>query len=99
VLDLFISIQEQTGVAYLFISHDLSVIRHISHRVAVLYHGEIVESGHCDQVTARPEQPYTKRLFMASPVPNPEEQAKRREARWAFAAEQAAAAENGTSAA
>ncbi len=90
VLDLFIDIQEQTGVAYLFISHDLSVIRHISHRVAVLYHGEIVESGECDQVTARPEHPYTQRLFMAAPVPNPIEQTKRREARWKLMAEQAA---------
>ena len=63
VLDLFIEIQERTGVAYLFISHDLAVVRHISHRVAVMYRGEIVESGDGDQVTARPEHPYTQRLL------------------------------------
>ena len=81
VLDLFIEIQERTGVAYLFISHDLAVVRHISHRVAVMYHGEIVESGDGDQVTARPEHPYTQRLFMAAPVPDPDQQEERRVAR------------------
>ena len=81
VLDLFIEIQERTGVAYLFISHDLAVVRHISHRVAVMYHGEIVETGDGDQVTARPQHPYTQRLFMAAPVPDPDHQEQRREAR------------------
>jgi ABC-type glutathione transport system ATPase component len=84
VLDLFIDIQERTGVAYLFISHDLAVVRHISHRVAVMYRGEIVETGDGDQVTARPEHPYTQRLFLAAPVPNPDEQEKRRHARRAL---------------
>lgn len=78
VLDLFIEVQERTGVAYLFISHDLAVIRHISHRVAVIYRGEIVESGSGDQVTAAPEHPYTQQLFLASPVADPDEQAARR---------------------
>ncbi|MFC5789837.1 ABC transporter ATP-binding protein [Agromyces tardus] len=84
VLDLFIEIQERTGVAYLFISHDLAVVRHISHRVAVMYHGEIVESGEGDQVTARPQHPYTQRLFMAAPVPDPDQQEERRVARRAL---------------
>ena len=78
VLDLFIEIQERTGVAYLFISHDLAVVRHISHRVAVMYHGEIVETGEGDQVTSAPEHPYTQRLFMAAPVPDPVRQEQRR---------------------
>jgi ABC-type glutathione transport system ATPase component len=78
VLALFLEIQEDTGVAYLFVSHDLDVIRHISHRVAVMYRGEIVERGEGEQVTTRPEHPYTKRLFLASPVADPERQAQRR---------------------
>ena len=78
VLDLFLEIQERTGVAYLFISHDLAVVRHLSHRVAVMYRGEIVEWGDGDQVTARPEHPYTQRLFLASPVPDPDRQEHRR---------------------
>ena len=81
MLDLLIEIQERTGVAYLLVSHDLAVVRHISHRVAVMYHGEIVEWGDGDQVTSHPRHPYTQRLMMAAPVPDPDEQAKRREQR------------------
>ena len=81
VLDLFLEIQERTGVAYLFISHDLAVVRHLSHRVAVMYQGEIVEWGQGEQVTQDPQHPYTKRLMMAAPVPNPVEQTARREER------------------
>ena len=84
MLDLFIEIQERTGVAYLFVSHDLAVVRHISHRVAVMYRGEMVETGDGDQVTARPEHPYTQRLFLAAPVPNPDHQKERRAARRAL---------------
>ena len=68
-------------VAYLLISHDLAVVRHLSHRVAVMYRGEIVEWGDGEQVTSQPRHPYTQRLMMASPVPDPDEQAKRREQR------------------
>lgn len=78
VLDLFVEIQERTGVAYLFITHDLSVVRHVSHRVAVMYSGEVVEWGDAKRVTSDPEHPYTQRLWMANPVPDPDEQAKRR---------------------
>jgi ABC-type glutathione transport system ATPase component len=84
VLDLFLEIQERTGVAYLFISHDLSVIRYLSHRVAVMYKGEIVEWGDGEQVTSRPEHPYTNRLMMAAPVSDPDRQAVRREKRRAL---------------
>ena len=78
VLALFKEIQERTGVAYLFVSHDLGVVRHLSHRVAVMYRGEIVEWGDGDQVTSQPEHPYTQRLFLAAPVADPIEQEKRR---------------------
>ena len=78
VLDLFLQIQKDTGVSYLFVSHDLDVVRHISHRVAVMYRGEIVEQGPADMVTRDPEHPYTQRLLLASPVPDPDRQEKRR---------------------
>jgi ABC-type glutathione transport system ATPase component len=78
VLALFKEIQERTGVAYLFVSHDLAVVRRLSHRVAVMYQGEIVEWGDGDQVTSHPEHPYTQRLFLAAPVADPIEQEKRR---------------------
>ena len=90
VLDLFRQIQEQTGVAYLFVSHDLAVVRHLSHRVAVMLHGEIVEWGDGDQVTSRPEHPYTQRLFLAAPVPDPDRQTGRRDDRKRLLAEQQA---------
>jgi ABC-type glutathione transport system ATPase component len=86
VLDLFIEIQEATGVAYLFITHDLSVVRHISHRVAVMLRGEIVETGDAATITSAPEHPYTQRLLLASPVADPVRQAQRRAERHRFMA-------------
>ena len=86
VLELFKEIQERTGVAYLFISHDLAVVRHLSHRVAVMFRGEIVEWGDGDEVTARPQHPYTQKLFLAAPVPDPAAQKKRRAERRLLAA-------------
>ncbi|WP_285246639.1 ATP-binding cassette domain-containing protein [Pseudarthrobacter sp. efr-133-R2A-89] len=78
VMNLFIDIQRQTGVAYLFISHDLAVVRHISHRVSVVYRGDIVETGPADLVTSTPEHPYTQKLLLAAPIADPVEQEKRR---------------------
>ncbi|MFM1957343.1 MAG: hypothetical protein RLZ41_742 [Actinomycetota bacterium] len=92
ILDLFLQIQKDTGVSYLFVSHDLDVVRHISHRVAVMYKGEIVEQGAASKVTVKPEHPYTQRLLMASPVPDPDRQAKRRQERRALLDLQAKAA-------
>jgi ABC-type glutathione transport system ATPase component len=81
VLDLFLEIQQDTACAYLFISHDLAVVRRMSHRVAVLLHGEIVEQGDAGQVCDRPQHPYTQRLQMAAPVADPVRQRERRLAR------------------
>lgn len=78
VLDILLDLQRETGVAYLFISHDLSVVRHLCHRVAVLYRGRIVESGDGDVMTSRPSEAYTRRLLEASPVPDPVLQRSRR---------------------
>lgn len=84
VLDLLIEIQRETQVAYLFISHDLTVVRHISHRVAVMYRGDIIETDTARAVTTTPSNSYTKQLLLASPVADPDEQAKRRQARIAL---------------
>jgi peptide/nickel transport system ATP-binding protein len=78
VLDLLIDVQRRTGVAYLFVSHDLAVVRHISHRVTVLYQGDLVETGPTAAVTSVPEHPYTQRLLLAAPVADPVQQEVRR---------------------
>ncbi|MDJ0458650.1 ATP-binding cassette domain-containing protein [Arthrobacter sp. NQ7] len=80
-LELFIELQQQTGVSYLFITHDLSVVRHISHRVAVMYKGELVETGPTRDVTTHPTNNYTQNLLLAAPTADPDRQRDRREAR------------------
>ncbi|WP_167040864.1 ATP-binding cassette domain-containing protein [Salinibacterium sp. ZJ454] len=89
VLDLFLQIQKDTGVTYLFVSHDLDVVRHISHDVAVMYRGDIVEQGPASVVTVDPSHPYTQRLLLASPVPDPDRQEQRRANRLRLLAQQA----------
>jgi peptide/nickel transport system ATP-binding protein len=71
VIDLMIELQRQLGVSYLFISHDIAVVERISHRVAVMYLGEIVEIGPRDAVINTPHHPYTKRLMAAVRLPDP----------------------------
>ena len=78
MLELFIEIQERTGVAYLFVSHDLDVVRHISHRVAVMHNGEIVERGDGAQVTSEPAAPVHPAAAPRLAGARPRAQAQRR---------------------
>ena len=71
IINLFSNIQKELQVAYLFISYDLSVVRHISDKVAVMYLGKIVEYGPANMVFDQPLHPYTKSLLTVIPVPNP----------------------------
>jgi len=80
VLELFEELQERFGFASLFITHDLAVVDRVAHRVVVLHHGEVVETGPTPQVLGAPSDPYTQRLLASLPVPDPVEQAERREA-------------------
>jgi peptide/nickel transport system ATP-binding protein len=79
VLELFAELQREFGFAALFISHDLAVVDILADRIAVLYHGELVEEGTGVEVLGAPRHPYTRRLLASLPVPNPAEQALRRE--------------------
>jgi oligopeptide/dipeptide ABC transporter ATP-binding protein len=71
ILNLFRRLQEELQLTYLFIAHDLSVIRHISDRVAVMYVGKIVETGTVEQIFHAPMHPYTQALLAAVPLPDP----------------------------
>ncbi|TFB97881.1 MULTISPECIES: ABC transporter ATP-binding protein [Cryobacterium] len=79
VLELFAELQEEFGFAALFISHDLAVVDILADRIAVLYKGKLVEEGTGAEVLGAPKDPYTQRLLASLPVPDPAEQADRRE--------------------
>ena len=78
VVNLLEDLKARLGLTYLFIAHDLSMVRHVSDRVAVMYLGRIVEMGDREEIFDRPLHPYTQALKSAVPVPNPETEARRR---------------------
>jgi peptide/nickel transport system ATP-binding protein len=71
VVNLMLDLQASMGLAYLFISHDMPVVERVSHRVAVMYLGEIVETGPREAIFGNPQHPYTRRLLAAVPIANP----------------------------
>ena len=77
IVALLRSLQEKLGLSYLFIAHDLAIVREVAHRVAVMYHGQIVEIGDAAQVYDDPRHAYTRQLLDAVPVPDPAVQRER----------------------
>jgi oligopeptide transport system ATP-binding protein len=79
IINLLDDLQDEFGLTYLFVAHDIGVVRHISDRIAVMHDGKIVEQGTADQVCEHPSDAYTKKLLAAVPVPDPRESRARRE--------------------
>jgi peptide/nickel transport system ATP-binding protein len=78
IINLLEKLQDELGLGYLFIAHDLSVVRHLSDRIAVMYLGRIVETGTADEVYTKPQHPYTVALLASSPIPSTAERARER---------------------
>ncbi|WP_285241104.1 ABC transporter ATP-binding protein [Pseudarthrobacter sp. MEB009] len=95
VLNLLADLRDERGLSYLFIAHDIAVVRFLAERVVVLYRGQVMENGPADEVTGNPRHPFTQALVAASPVPRPAEQAARREARESLGIRTGAAATPG----
>jgi len=77
IINLLDDLQDEFGLTYLFVAHDIGVVRHIADRIAVMNKGEIVEEGEADQVCENPRHDYTKKLLSAVPVPDPREARER----------------------
>ncbi len=77
ILNLLQDLQEKMGLTYMFITHDLSVVNHFSDDIAVMYLGQLVEKAPADELFDHPLHPYTKALFSAIPIPDPDDQSAR----------------------
>ena len=80
IVNLLDDLQDELGLAYLFVAHDIGVVRHISDRIAVMHDGKIVEQGDAEALCERPRDEYTRQLLAAVPIPDPRESRARREA-------------------
>jgi oligopeptide transport system ATP-binding protein len=78
IINLLDDLQDEFGLTYLFVAHDIGVVRHISDRIAVMHNGKIVEQGSADQICEHPSDPYTRKLLDAVPIPDPRESRERR---------------------
>jgi ABC-type oligopeptide transport system ATPase subunit len=87
ILNLLLELQQGLSLSYLFISHDLDVVRHVSDRIVVLHRGQVVEAGDAQDVYETPSHPYTRGLLAAVPLPHPQLQAERRAERLRMAQE------------
>jgi oligopeptide transport system ATP-binding protein len=80
IVNLLDDLQDELGLTYLFVAHDIGVVRHVSDRIAVMHEGKIVEQGSADEICERPKDAYTKQLLAAVPIPDPRESRLRRQA-------------------
>ncbi len=79
IVNLLDDLQDELGLAYVFVAHDIGVVRHIADRIAVMHDGKIVEQGAADQVCERPTDPYTRELLASVPIPDPRQARARRQ--------------------
>jgi len=80
IVNLLADLQEELGLTYVFVAHDIGIVRHVSDRIAVMHEGKIVEEGPAERVCEQPRDAYTKQLLAAVPIPDPREARARREA-------------------
>jgi oligopeptide transport system ATP-binding protein len=79
IINLLDDLQDELGLTYLFVAHDIGVVRHISDRIAVMHNGKLVETGTADQVCEHPTDAYTRQLLASVPIPDPRESRARRQ--------------------
>jgi peptide/nickel transport system ATP-binding protein len=79
ILNLLLDLQRDMGLSYLFVAHDLAVVKHVSDRIAIMYLGQLMEIGGADEVYAHPKHPYTRALIAAIPEPDPARRGRAKE--------------------